>query len=461
MDYFFLGDGGKQRKVSDADIPTGVIATDTSTGAIWATMVPAKGLAAGAYAALSFNMWIKELGHLRITLQTDGEPAILEFAEGIAARAAQLERMAKINLQHSPVESHGSNGAAERSIQTIRGLAKVFLSVLGDRSGAPLSNRSPWWSWAIRHATWIYNRFHKKAANAGLTAYEKYKAKKYQRPILAFGEAVWARRPGAALNKAAAPLHSGLWLGKDSLTDEHIIATGAGIFRTRTVKRKPHDAAWDRVAITNMRWTPWETGVTTRGRPPRTTLEQEPIVPAPLPSAAADHEFKATHCFGPEPAAPVTQPEAAPQQQQGGMPASSSGSPDPTVSTPARREERDASSERASKSARVKAPDLDIELAKVFESPKVVNERAEATSQERVPKQARFETIPPEAVPTRLPGTPITQRDPRGFAATQAPQPLPISSPKRAGSEPRPETTSKKAKPEISPITRQEVNALT
>ena len=110
--------------------------------------------------------------------------------------------------------------------------------------------------------------------------------------MLQLAASVWARRPGAALNKAGAPLVAGLWLGRDSVTDEHVIATGAGVFRTRTVKRKPAEAEWDSDAILGMVWEPWNTGKEIRGRPPKQHSAREPILAAPLPSSADDHAFK-------------------------------------------------------------------------------------------------------------------------------------------------------------------------
>ena len=144
----------------------------------------------------------------------------------------------------------------------------------------------------MRHAAWVYNRFHKKRANGGLTPYEKYKHRKYAQPVLQLAASVWARRPGAALNKAGAPLVAGLWLGRDSVTDEHVIATGAGVFRTRTVKRKPAEAEWDSDAILGMVWEPWNTGKEIRGRPPKQHSAREPILAAPLPSNVEEHAFK-------------------------------------------------------------------------------------------------------------------------------------------------------------------------
>ena len=331
LDYFFLG--GDKKKGKDPDTgstPVGMVAIDTSTGALWASMVIGKGATYGIYPTMAVTSWLRELGHLHITMQTDGEPAIQSIVDSIKAKLASgtagvvIDRVA---VQASPVDSHGSNGSVERAVQTVRGLARTYIKCLEKRCGQELPANSPWWCWAVRHAAWLYNRFHRKRSQGNLTPYEKYKHRKYGQPVLQLAAAVWARRPGAALNKAGAPLIAGLWLGRDAVTDEHVIATGAGVFRTRTVKRKPWDAEWDKDAILGMPWEPWNTGKDIRGRRPLQQQSREPILAAPLPTNVDEHAFKrqaGTTDTGAAAAAAAQSraaDEAQPQQQQ-----SSSGS---------------------------------------------------------------------------------------------------------------------------------------
>ena len=70
----------------------------------------------------SFAVWLKELGHTRVILQSDGEP------DAVRARFIKENgEVQQVSVQASPRHSHQSNGGAERAISTLRGIARVFL----------------------------------------------------------------------------------------------------------------------------------------------------------------------------------------------------------------------------------------------------------------------------------------------------------------------------------------------
>ena len=141
---------------------------------------------------------------------------------------------------------------------------------------------SNWWSWAVRHAAWIYNRFQVRA-DTRATPYAKVRLKNYAQPVLPFGELVLARRPGAHQWKSQTQFVYGCWLGRDAHTDEHIVGSKGGIFRSRAVRRLAADRSWSAEAVNDMEWTPWRTANVMRGRPPTTPQISEPIANAPLP----------------------------------------------------------------------------------------------------------------------------------------------------------------------------------
>ena len=70
-----------------------------------------------------------------------------------------------------------------------------------------------------------------------MTPYEKIRGQKYRKEILPLEEQVLARRPGANVNQLMQPRVTGLWLGRDTLGDEHLIGTAAGVMRSRAVRR--------------------------------------------------------------------------------------------------------------------------------------------------------------------------------------------------------------------------------
>ena len=115
----------------------------------------------------------------------------LQPSETIAERKAE-----QITCQVSSKGSHKSNGAAERTVQQARGMARVYLEYVREKTGYEFLPRSPWWAWALRHAAWVYNRCHVRA-DTRVTPHSKIRLKTYAQTVLPFGELVLAPRPGA------------------------------------------------------------------------------------------------------------------------------------------------------------------------------------------------------------------------------------------------------------------------
>lgn len=272
---------------------------DTSTGAIHTNECIAKGPGC-SYTISASKTFLLELGHARVILQTDGEPAILSWAEEAVRRAIIGEGRAEmVSVQAAPRDSHASNGAAERSVALVRNQAKAFLlsldvhtehaATMGWQAGKfTINNESAWWNWASRHAAWLSNRYQKRRASGNITPYEKYRGRKYQQPLVLFGCTIMGLRPGAHLNKAAASKLESVWLGRDTLTDAHICATAAGIYRTRAIRCLTEEASWNVPLIRAMQWTPWRTSLDGPGRRPL-PLVGEPFLAAPLPTQAEAH----------------------------------------------------------------------------------------------------------------------------------------------------------------------------
>ena len=173
----------------------------------------------------AFSSWIWELGHARKIIQSDGEPAILALVAAVRDRVIADGRAEQIKLQVSPRSSHESNGAAERTVQPVRRMARGYFEQVRERTGSEPSS-SPWWAWAPWHAGWIFNRFHVRADTRS-TPYSKTWLKVYAQPVLPFGELILAR--SAHLQKSHTHFVHGCWLGRDSHTDEHIIGSEAGV----------------------------------------------------------------------------------------------------------------------------------------------------------------------------------------------------------------------------------------
>ena len=234
-----------------------MVGTDMSTGAAWASAVLIKGKE-DPYIVSSILSWLSELGHSKVIIQSDGEPASEVVMRMVQSKGAMMEHPpCEIIQQQSQRYSQQSNGGAERMVQTIRNQIKAYKIQIGKNSGITIKAVSLLLTWLPRHAAWQYTRFHKRQ-DSTTTAYEKIRHMSYQSPILLVGEAVACRRPGALVNKLESAWLEGIWLGRDSKTDEHLIGTPNGMVRSRALKRRVERRRWDTTLLNAIIWDPWK-----------------------------------------------------------------------------------------------------------------------------------------------------------------------------------------------------------
>ena len=201
-----------------------MVGTDMSTGEAWASTVLIKGKE-DPYVVSSILSWLSELGHSKVIIQSDGEPASEVVMRIMQSRGDMMEHPpCEIIQQQSQRYSHQSNGGAERMVQTIRNQIKAYKIQIQKNSGVTIKADSFLPTWSPRHAAWQYTRFHKRQ-DSKTTSYEKIRHTSYQNPILLVGKAHACRRPRALVNKLESAWLEDIWLGRDSKTDEHLIGT--------------------------------------------------------------------------------------------------------------------------------------------------------------------------------------------------------------------------------------------
>ena len=148
-----------------------LFATCRSSTHVFATLCTVKG-PNDAYVVAAFASWIWELGHARLFIQSDGESAILALVLAVRDKVIADGKAEQIVCQISPRGSHESNGAAERTVQQVRRMARVFVEHVREKTESVFPPSSPWWAWTLRHAAWTYNRFH-VPADTRTTPYSK------------------------------------------------------------------------------------------------------------------------------------------------------------------------------------------------------------------------------------------------------------------------------------------------
>ena len=80
--------------------------------------------------------------------------------------------------------SHG-NGLAENAVQRIRGVACSLMHSLQGRLKVSFGTGHALWSWCLRHASWIINRYN---PYKGITSHELVYGKAYTGQVCEYGE---------------------------------------------------------------------------------------------------------------------------------------------------------------------------------------------------------------------------------------------------------------------------------
>jgi hypothetical protein len=110
----------------------------------------------------------------------------------------------------------------------------------------------------MEHAAYLLNRF--EVGHDGRTAFERCKGKQAKVPEVEFGESLlWRRKPaGNALGKLSILWQDGVFLGIKGRTGEYIIGDKMGVWKTRTVQKKPCSERWQDTNAENVTGVPWQ-----------------------------------------------------------------------------------------------------------------------------------------------------------------------------------------------------------
>ena len=144
----------------------------------------------------------------------------------------------------SPVGSSSSNGIVERGIQSVEEQVRVLVSALEEKWKSKIPDRHSIWPWLVEYAGFLLNRCN--VGNDGKTAYERMKGEAAHFADHEFGAVIlWKKKHmRGPLGKLGSIWSKGIYSGMKGLSDERIVGTPEGIFRTRTAQRVPIEERW-------------------------------------------------------------------------------------------------------------------------------------------------------------------------------------------------------------------------
>ena len=114
---------------------------------------------------------------------------------------------------------------------------KVYTLQLEDEIGA-LDPEWVIWQWMARWAAMAYNRY--QHGSDGRTAYQRQTGRMCRHEVLPFGEKVLFRlskKSGDKKDVMDSKWREGIWLGQNRSSNESLVGTPDGVFKTWTIRR--------------------------------------------------------------------------------------------------------------------------------------------------------------------------------------------------------------------------------
>ena len=242
LDYCFLGDNPEEPQV------TLLTAVDLLSGMGLSCVVPAKGRS--VYAQAELRRYILEIGRTFGILQIDPEPSLKALVAEFTSEVGGL------SVRHSPTgwkQAQGAVGVLQSNLYAQ--IRTLKLDLEGRYSGFTLQKTHPLFTWLVKHAQWLMNRYAHKSD--GLTSFEKRWGKPYNGALCRFAEVVHFRKIGK-FPKSDAAWEEGLWLGRDTESNQHFVGTPQGVIKIRSLRRRPPSEQLDLALVQSLKATPWD-----------------------------------------------------------------------------------------------------------------------------------------------------------------------------------------------------------
>ena len=140
LDFMFMGDEGDERTLAV------LVVKERSRGMVMSTVAPRK--SSGQWLGRRVMAFMREAGCEveAVVIKSDNEPALTKVVEEIGRLRAAIGGQGMV-VENSPVHSSKSSGFIERTIQSVQGLVRTWLSSLEAKWGVKLDLEHRIWPW--------------------------------------------------------------------------------------------------------------------------------------------------------------------------------------------------------------------------------------------------------------------------------------------------------------------------
>ena len=222
---------------------------DVTTGMSMAVQVPDK--SPSQFSIECVKSFLLEIGRTEGILQSDKEPGIRMLLSKVASD------MGSIQVRTSPAYSSGSLGSLERFHGTLQAQMRTLILQIQIKAGLTITTDHPLMPWLVRHSAWLVSRYLVHSADRRTSYFRRWE-REYNSHVCQFGEAIHFKRnqPAHMVQKLELHWNPGIWLGRCTGSNEHIVGTSSRVYKTRSVRRMPESRHWQTELLQSVKGTP-------------------------------------------------------------------------------------------------------------------------------------------------------------------------------------------------------------
>ena len=224
----------------DEEMQPSLIMYDDHKGAFWATSVRAKGVNEAVVRYVKEILDQSGYEGQKLTFKTDQEASIVALKRAVtAARTGETVPI------ESPVRASKSNGMMESAVGIWQGQLRTIKHYTEYMMKKRIEVDSVLFSWLVPFCSDVMNKF--RVGSDGRTAYERITEHKFKGTVVGFGELVdfILETNKSETHKADSRVQQGIFLGYAWRSTECLVGTRDGIYKCRTIKRRPAETAYD------------------------------------------------------------------------------------------------------------------------------------------------------------------------------------------------------------------------
>ena len=227
FDYAFVSDHGEVTSqegfeaAGDGAVKI-LVVRDSRSKAVFAHVVPHKGLDEKGFAVDALVSDVKWLGYVKVTLKSDNEPAIVKLLAE-ALRELRIHGLEQAMEEHPPEYDPRANGSAEIGVKLLKGHFRTLRSCLEAQLGYRVPVRHPLMTWMVQHSasliTWCAR------GHDGQTAYQRVRSRQFKTRLMTFGEvcSFKNRSHESTTNTDGRRWHQGVFVGIDRRTGQYML----------------------------------------------------------------------------------------------------------------------------------------------------------------------------------------------------------------------------------------------